>query len=522
MTGILVAVRAAQDVSRGGEALGQLAQRHRAHPGRGELDRQRQPVEPPADPCHERRTRGRRARTPVAAAGRGRRTVRRPRSPTTAARSSDSGSASNDIGQSCSPAMPSGSRLVASTDTAGRPARICEVERARRADHVLAVVEDQQQRVVTDRGDDRRRDRRVGRARGRRAATGRGHRARPRRRRRWRVERARRGRSVRRVRCLAADDRRPRARGGSCRRRPVPTSVSSRLDATWRSSSSTSGLSRDQFGERERWEVAGLHRTARCPRSVRAGSVARTGSGPVAASCAVVGEDRPFHGDQLGTRIETELVDEQSAALLERPQGVGLATLPIEPVHQQRPRPLAERVGGDQLGEPDDGVVGTAERQLGSSEVLVAGEVCLPPPGDRSPNGVEIGEVGERVAPPEREPSRSGADGRRRGRSRRGGRCRWRAACASRSTSSSVLGKWRGRSRARRAGSRRGRGPGAIGRPGHGAQPSGRSRRCRPTARRRAVRPTPSPARRCPASPAQPVVDGRGSARSSHRRRRRP
>ena len=94
------------------------------------------------------------------------------------------------------------------------------------------------------------------------------------------------------------------------------------------------GLSGDELGERERREVAGLD-GRRGLRRMRL--VVTDGSRDGRRELAVVSKNRPFHRDQLGPGVETQLVDQQSAALLERPQSVGLATLSVEPVHQHRP-----------------------------------------------------------------------------------------------------------------------------------------------------------------------------------------
>ena len=92
--------------------VGELIEGHGAQPGRGQFDRQRHPVQRPADAHHRRATSGRRRRDPCA-----------PRRPGPAATgrlgglhpglASPSGTASGSTSHSASPVMPSGSLLVA-------------------------------------------------------------------------------------------------------------------------------------------------------------------------------------------------------------------------------------------------------------------------------------------------------------------------------------------------------------------------------------------------------------------------
>ncbi len=64
--------------------------------------------------------------------------------------------------------------------------------------------------------------------------------------------------------------------------------------------------------------------------------------------CGVLGQDRRLQRAQLGTRIQPELVAENSAGLLERAQRLRLAPSPVQGEHQEPVQALAQRVLGDQ------------------------------------------------------------------------------------------------------------------------------------------------------------------------------
>ena len=119
------------------EPLDELLDREHPQPRRGQLDRQRQPVQPHAERFDGRRVvvGQREARTRLARALDEQRHRVRPPSP---------GSDSGGTRQSVSPSTPSGARLVASTTTCGA-ARSSAVTTSRaRAQQMLAVVEHDQ------------------------------------------------------------------------------------------------------------------------------------------------------------------------------------------------------------------------------------------------------------------------------------------------------------------------------------------------------------------------------------------
>ena len=143
---------ATAEVQLAGQAGRQLLGCQHPQLARGQLDGERQAVEPTADAFGL----GRRAVLADRGAGRpgrGRRTVRRRRDRAAAGR-----------GGRTRPSTPSGRRLVASTRTSAQAWSTVATTRGTRLDHVLAVVEhEQRRRPVVERG--HQRGRVVGRVR---------------------------------------------------------------------------------------------------------------------------------------------------------------------------------------------------------------------------------------------------------------------------------------------------------------------------------------------------------------------
>jgi hypothetical protein len=114
---------------------------------------------------------------------------------------------------------------------------------------------------------------------------------------------------------------------------------------------------------------------------------------------------------QLGTRLEAELVGKYPAGVLERPQGVGGATLAVAGRHQQRPPVLVERLVGDQRLEQRLRLVDASTRQLGLDPPAAGtgdkgSEACR-----RAPSALAVGDVGERRAADEPERRGQGRGG---------------------------------------------------------------------------------------------------------------
>ena len=61
-----------------------------------------------------------------------------------------------------------------------------------------------------------------------------------------------------------------------------------------------------------------------------------------------MGEDVTFQLDDLGARLEAELVREVTSQALVGPQRVGLTTRPVQASHQLRPETFTQRVLGHQ------------------------------------------------------------------------------------------------------------------------------------------------------------------------------
>ena len=81
-------------------------------------------------------------------------------------------------------------------------------------------------------------------------------------------------------------------------------------------------------------------------------------------------------------------------------EGLGLAALGGERVHQQRGRPLVHRVLGEQGGQPGRGVVGAAQRQLRLGQVRARPRPRCGPAGSRPPGRPRRSPTVRRTAPP--------------------------------------------------------------------------------------------------------------------------
>ena len=127
-------------------------------------------------------------------------------------------------------------------------------------------------------------------------------------------------------------------------------------------------------------------------------------------------------------RFEPELLARRCAAVLEDAERVGLPTGPVQREHEQAPEPLAQRMRGDELFELDDHALVPTERELEVEPLLDRREPQLGQPRDGRRRELLVGEVGKRVAAPQR--VGFGEQRRRRvritvdrGRLRRGDQC---------------------------------------------------------------------------------------------------
>ena len=114
-------------------------------------------------------------------------------------------------------------------------------------------------------------------------------------------------------------------------------------------------------------------------------------------------KDRPLQLLERRTRLDPELVDEGSARILVRVQGLRLPARPVQRRHQIPPQTFAERVLGDECLELADQLVVAPEREVGVDPELDRCQPDLLEPGDRRLGEALVGEVRERRAPPQRQ-----------------------------------------------------------------------------------------------------------------------
>ena len=226
-----------------------------------------------------------------------------------------------------------------------------------------------------------------------------------------------------------------------------------------------------------------------------------------------------MHAAQERARLEAQLLDEQLAALAVDLERLRLPAGAVEREHELCPQPLAQRMRADERLELADELRVLADRELRLRALLHQREVELLEPRDLLPRERLVAELGQRLAPPQRErvveqrrragPARSPAR-RRRGFERARGR-----AAPGRAGRGSPAGASR---------SRPGRAPSSAARRSSGATRRRSPADCPPTAPRpdgRARRPVPP---RAGAWPAAPAASGRraGSALRLHEPRAVP
>ena len=114
----------------------------------------------------------------------------------------------------------------------------------------------------------------------------------------------------------------------------------------------------------------------------------------------VVEQDAPVERLRRSGRLDAQLVVEAGAQLVVGGERVGLPSRRVQRLHQRDRRPLPRRVAEHQplqlryrLGRP-------AERDQCLGAVLDRARAQLGQPGGRGPGEVVVGELGERVAPP--------------------------------------------------------------------------------------------------------------------------
>ena len=165
-----------------------------------------------------------------------------------------------------------------------------------------------------------------------------------------------------------------------------------------RSSTSLSMRRRSSFRPTKLVNVGGNLRRARAP----AADAALTGSPrpSLRSQRGVVSDDRPLQFAELLTGFEAELLTEQGAGPLERPQRLGLTAVAVEGQHQLGPTLLPKRFCGGGCVEIGDQRGVTSQVQARLVEVLDHGaEELFQPGAGRSRRA--ISEVRRRRAAPE-------------------------------------------------------------------------------------------------------------------------
>ena len=117
----------------------------------------------------------------------------------------------------------------------------------------------------------------------------------------------------------------------------------------------------------------------------------------------VVVEHRPFELHQLRARFQSELVAEEPAGRPEDLERTGLATRSVERECQLGLEALPQRVPGDEIGEELAHVVVASERQLGFHEALVGREHQLLQSHGRLACEPAVGQLGQRWPPAQRD-----------------------------------------------------------------------------------------------------------------------
>ena len=168
---------------------------------------------------------------------------------------------------------------------------------------------------------------------------------------------------------------------------PGPVIVTSRLSLiAWATASSSSARPTNDLS------------SSACCRRVGRWSAARR-------RARIVTQDRLFELAQFGGRLDPDLVGEVPSMPLEHPKCLDLTPTPIQRQHQERRQALAQRVRVDEFGElADRGPVMTAvELRL---EPRFNGEQAqLVESRPLRRNERQVGEIGEHVTAPQREPA---------------------------------------------------------------------------------------------------------------------
>ena len=117
----------------------------------------------------------------------------------------------------------------------------------------------------------------------------------------------------------------------------------------------------------------------------------------------VLGEDRLVQALQLGAGLDADLLDERRARVAVGGERLRLAAGAIEREHPLGVQALAQRVLGDERVELADHLGVPAGREVGVDRHLGRAQAQLLEPADLGRGERLVGEVGERLAAPQRE-----------------------------------------------------------------------------------------------------------------------
>nr|WP_229847415.1 hypothetical protein [Kitasatospora griseola] len=119
--------------------------------------------------------------------------------------------------------------------------------------------------------------------------------------------------------------------------------------------------------------------------------------------CRVVPEDGLLGAGEFGARLHAEFRHQPSAGASVERQGVGLPAGAVEREHQPCQSPFAQRVLGDQRGQPGRRVVRAAQRQLGRGRRLHRQQPQFLQSGAVGPERAVVAELAEGGAAPQAE-----------------------------------------------------------------------------------------------------------------------
>ncbi len=129
----------------------------------------------------------------------------------------------------------------------------------------------------------------------------------------------------------------------------------------------------------------------------------RCGCGRDEVQRRILTQDRALQLLQSGTRLDTEILDEDPARVPVDSECLRLPTRPVQRRHQASPQPIPKGVPGDERLELPDQLVVAPEGEVGVDPELERREAYLLEPRRRSLCKTLVGEIRERRAPPQRE-----------------------------------------------------------------------------------------------------------------------